>query len=572
MTRRMLPLALVGVVVAGVLSVPFFVQPLRPGPDQGPILQAAVRHARGDGLTVLVPDERDLTAWRSEPLTSAAPLYPLAVSAGLRHLASAAPRDPGASLGRAVARLVKGQSAAALVLGVLGWCLLAAHTLGSRSLGTLFAGLLAVAGGATVPTGGSADDLLWAALPWWLGALLLADAAADERRFGRALIWALAAGLLGGLLVGVRWAAVFLAPAPLLFWLARALQRAPGAPVQEGTLPLRAGRRALGARLVLALAAAAPLAASFLLLTASPGLAGGNGSLPAAIEPGWNGRRLAALDPIEALFSVPLALEPLLTRVWRAFEPARASPGWGLLFRLLLPLAALLALWRTAQAPGRPASGVVARRVRTLGAATLVALLVFLAWTTLRRTWPFAGWTDLDGARCYRPVWPLAALVWLSLLDRLPAASRFRTAAAALLLAGLLYLLQAQGRLALSNLGAHDESWELVARVRALERRAGLQVVLDDHVSDYVIAAGPRLVARRFPDPEQAARLVAGRPAELWLVRRRRAATPHASARDGQRFEAVRARFGARREWVSSGANFELWHAIPGEHADSRRD
>jgi hypothetical protein len=589
--RRTLPLALLAALVAGVLSIPFFAQPLRPWPDQGFMLQAAVRHARGEGLTLPVPDATDVTASQARRLTYFPPLYPLAVSAALRAGGAVQPPGSGDRLGRAVARSVKLTNAAALVFGVLGWCLLAAHVLGSRSLGTLFAGLLAVAGGATVPKGGTVDYLTWAAMPWWLGALLLADAAADARRFGRACAWALAAGVLGALLVGVRWAAVFLIPSALLFWLARALQWS-AAPAAAGEarpagviarLLAPAGRRALGARLLLAAAAAGPVAGSYLLLTAINRSVTDGGSLLAYIEPRWDFHRLATLYPFESIFSVPLALEPLLTRAWRALDPARASPALSLLFRLALPAAALMALRgavrraarrapRVPPSPEHAATAVLARRARTLGVATLGALLGFLAWMSLRYTWSFVDWTYLDEARYYRPVWPLAALVWLSLVDRLPTASRFRTAAVALLLLGVLYLLQGRGRLALSRLGAHDESWELVARVRALEGRPGLHVVLDNDVSDYVIAAGPKLVARLYPDPEQGPRLVAGRPAELWLVRRLREPTPYVRDHewDRKRFETVRARFGARRAWVSSGGGYELWHARVGDTGVTR--
>ena len=589
--RRALPLALLAALVAGVLSVPFFAQPLRPWPDQGVVLQAAVRHARGEGLTVPFSDATDITAWHAQRLTYFPPLYALFVSAGLRVSGAPQAADPGLALGRSVALIVKGTNAAALVVGVLGWCLLAAHALGSRSLGTLFAGLLAVAGGASVPKGGTADYILWALMPWWLGAVLLADAAADRQCWRRAVAWALSAGVLGGALVGVRWAAVFLVPAVLVFGLARALQwrSATGvdqAPRTWARLRSREGHRALVARLALAASVALPVIGSYLALTAiNRHATGGAGSVLTYIEPRWDWHHLVTLYPFESIFTVPLALEPLLTRCWRAYEPARAAPTLSLLFRLVLPAAALVALGgavrrasrRALRVPPPPehlATGVLARRARTLGAATLVALVAFLAWMSLRYTWSFVDWTYLDEARYYRPVWPLAAFLWLSLLDRLPTASRFRTAAAVLLLVGVLYLLQAQGRFALSRLGAHDESWELVERVRALERQPGLHVVLDNDVSDYVIAAGPRLVARLYPDPAQGPRLVAGRPAELWLVRRLREPTPYVIDRewDRKRFDAVRARFGVRREWVSSGGAYELWHAPVGERAQPRPD
>lgn len=574
---RVLPLALMAILVAGVLSAPFFAQPLRPWPDQGVVLYAAVRHARGQGLTTPVADAFDVTNVRAERLTYFPPLYPLAVSAALRATSAGRASDPGRALERTVGRIVKGTNAVALIVGAVGWCVLAAHVLGSRVLGTLFACLLAVAGGAAVPKGGTADYLLWAAMPWWLGALLLADAAADAGRWRRAVVGALSAGWLGGVLVGIRWAAVFLIPAAAFFWALRASQESMSAGDSLRANLLRlvtpAGRRKLVTRLALAAVTALPIVATYGALNAlNRYYAGGAGSLFTYLESRWDWPRLATLYPFESLFSIPLALEPLLTRAWRMLEPLRASPWLSLLFRVALPLSALATLRAAlrrgsrATAPSYAGAGAVSQRARTLGVAVLTTLVAFLAWMSVRHTWSFVDWTYLDEARYYRPVWPLAALVWLSLLDRLPTASRFRTAAATLLLVGVLYSLQAQGRMALSRLGAYDESWELVERVRALEARPGLHVVFDNDVSDYVIAAGPRLLARSYPDPARGPRLVAGRAAELWFVRRLHEPTAYVTDRDWdrKRFDAVRARFGGRREWVSSAGAYELWHATVG--------
>lgn len=573
---RVLPLALMAILVAGVLSVPFFAQPLRPWPDQGLMLQAAVRHARGGGLTVPVADPFDVTAARAERLTYFPPFYPLVVSAALRAAGAVRASDPGRALERAVGQIVKVTNAVALVVGAVGWCLLAAHVLRSRVLGTLFATLLAVAGGATVPKGGTADYLLWAVMPWWLGALLLADAAADAGRWRSAAVRVLGAGGLGGALVGIRWAAVFLAPTAVLFWVLRALQpsTSTGDSLRGGFLRrlAPAWRKKLVARQALAAVAALPIVATYGALTVlNQYYADGSGSLLAHLESRWDWWRLVTLYPFESVFSIPLGLEPLLTRAWRTLEPARTSPWFSLLFRVVVPLSALAALRAALRRGSRVAAlphaaGVVPRRACTLGVTTLTTLVVFLAWMSVRHTWSFVDWTYLDEARYYRPVWPLAALVWLSLLDRLPTASRFRTAAATLLLAGVLYSLQAQGRTALSHLGAYDESWELVERVRALEARPGFHVVFDNDVSDYVIAAGPRFFARPYPEPARGPRLVAGRAAELWFVRRLHEPTAYVTDRDWdrKRFDAVRARFGGRREWVSSGGAYELWHATVG--------
>jgi hypothetical protein len=204
-----------------------------------------------------------------------------------------------------------------------------------------------------------------------------------------------------------------------------------------------------------------------------------------------------------------------------------------------------------------------ARRAFDLAWTSLAALLVFLAYLSLRYTWSFAEWSYLDEPRYFRPVWPLAALAWLLLLDRLPTAARLRTAAAALVLFGVLYLIQAHGRTTLSQLGAREERQELVAQVRDLERSPGLHVVFDNDVSEYVLTAGARLIARGYPEPVDAPAAFASRPAELWAVRRLRERTPY--VRDPQwdqkRFDALSARFALRRVWTSSHGGYELWHA-----------
>ncbi len=557
MKKRAWPMALLAASAAALLSLPFFLRPLLPWPDQGLVLQAALRHAQGLGLTAPAPDRHDVTRTHPEPLTYFPPLYARLVSACLSVAGHTSPRPDGPDLerGRALERIVKVTNGAALVVGVLGWCLLAARVLGSRSLGSLLAGLLPVAGGAAVPLGGTADYLLWAALPWWLGLWLAADAAFEEGRRGRALVLALISGALGSALVGVRWAAVFLAPAAALFVGLRA--RAAG---------VRAWRP-VAQRLLLGGVGLAPIVATYAALTAwNRARSGGVESVLSFIAPRWDFERLLTLVPYESLFSIPLALEPLLTRAWRALEPARASPGLAFLFRVALPVAGLAGLWGSLRRARRQQREIApspqARRAFTLAVATLVALVGLLAFLSVRYTWADLNWTYLDEPRYYRPIWPLAALLWLLLLDRLPTASRLRTASAALLLFGILYLLQAHGRAALAHLGPEERD-ELRVHVRDLERRPGLHVVLDNDVSEHVLTAGARLVPRGYPEPADVPGLRASQPAELWAVRRLREPTPY--VRDGdwdrKRFEAVRARFGLTPRWRSSGGAYEIWHA-----------
>ncbi len=561
MRRRATLVALGAGTLAVLVSLPFFVRPLLPWPDQGMVLHAGVRHARGLGLTTPVPDRRDLTLVHAERMTYFPPLYALAVSAGLRLLgaADAPPDGPAHATRTAVERLVKLTNATALLAGVAGWAALAARVARSRLLLALYGTLSVVAGGASVPVGGTADYLLWAAMPWWSLALLRAERALDAGCTARALRAALGAGLIGAVLVGVRWATLFLVPAVGLFALADALRarpwRSPGA------------RRVALASLVVGVAAAAPVGAAYLALTLwNRSASGGSESVLSYIEPHWDWSTLRTLYPFEALFAMPLGLEPLLTRAWRALEPARESLALGVAFRMVVPGVALVALLRATRHAGAGEPSEDPRRLMRLAAATLVALVLFLAYLSLRYTWSFSAWAYLDEPRYYRPVAPLAALLWLVWLERLPARSRLRVAFTGMLCVGALYLVQAQARGVLGELRRHDERQELVERVRVLEEQPGLHVVLDTDVSEYVLGAGARLLARGWPDPGDAAGLVASRPCELWLVRRLRETTPYVRDRDWdrKRFDAVRARVGAARVWSSSTGAYELWHATLG--------
>ncbi len=528
MSRRTWILAGPTAAVALLLSWWFFSTPLRPWPDQGMALEAAVRHARGEGLVTSRP-VLDLAREEKTQLTYFPPAYPLLVSGLLR-------------AGLDVEVAVKGINLLALLLGVWGWCRLLLRYVADALIRGAYCGLLVLAGGALVPRGGTMDYLFWAALPLWCAALL----AADERTamgFRAALLRAGFAGGLAGALVGVRWAALFLAPAAACFWIGALLRR---------------DRR--GRYLALVLAAAAPPIVVYGLLTAvNRFLSAGRGSLLSFLEPRWDWHHLLTLYPFEAVFAIPLGLEPLLGRLWRAVDPERGALLWSLLFRLALPAAALLALG--AAAARAQAFRRRAPLVRCV-AATLGALLVLLAFMSVRYSWSFADWTYLGEPRYFRPVWPLAALLWLGLLDALPSGSRVRRAGLALVAVSAAYLLQAQARWAVTRLQP-EESWELVKRVRALEAEPGVHVLFDNDVSDYAVAASARLRARLYPAPEEARRLEASSPVRLWLVwrPRERTAYVHDSDFDRKRFEAVRTRFGARQVWHSSSGAYELYSA-----------
>lgn len=511
--------------LAGVLSWPFFARPLRPWPDQGTVLQAAVRHARGEGLTTSLPSS-DLSREDSKRLVYFPPFYPLLVSTGVR-------------AGLDVELVVKIINALALLVGAWGWCRLATASLDSSSIRWLFGLLLVLAAGALVPKGGTMDYLLWAAMPWWAERLVAAHALASEAG-GRALRACLAAGAVAATLVGVRWATVFLIPAAALFWL---------------IAPAVTRRR----RVVLAVAAGLPVVLAYLAITgANRLLAGGEGSLMQYLTLSWNWSRLRTVYPFESAFAIPLGLEPLLTRVWRQLDPARSSQVLAALFQILLPGVGVALLVRASLSSGRPLGRSPVAR---LALATWLALVAFLTWMSLRYTWSFADWTYLEEARYFRPVWPLCALGWLLLLDGLPA-SRLKRAGLWLSCLALIYLLQAQARWTLGALHP-DESWELVQRVRAVGQQPGLHVVVDNDVSDYVVQAGPRLLARLYPDPAAVPALRASTPLHLWLVWRPDEPSAYVIEPDfdRKRFEALRDRFGAQRVWSSKTGRYQLYRA-----------
>ncbi len=524
----------------GLLSLPFFLGPLRPWPDQGLTLQAARRHALGFGLTVPVWGAELSAPEAVERLTYFPPLYPLAVSVGLQ-------------AGLDLDLLVKLANALGLGLGVWAWCALAARHLRATATRLAFAGLLVVAAGASVPRGGTTDLLLWAALPTWAAGLLAAE---RRLRAAQALIhvlWpAFGAGALAGLLVGVRWATVFVVPSTLLFGALHVWR-------------LRAGR-ARRTWLVLLLAGALPVVAAYVTLTTANALASaGHASVLSFVTPRVTWSNLGTLTPWEQLVSVPLALEPLATRVWRAFEPTRESRAWAVAFRFVLPVLVLGLLFRrgaTRQPTSDADADADAQALTRLAAATLVSLVVFLAYLSVRYTWEFAAWSYLDEARYYRPVWPLAALLWLLQAERSLAAPA-RRAVSLLLAFAVTYSAQAQVRATWRALHTPEESWELVQRVRALEAQAGLHVVFDNDISDYVAHGGPRLLARLYPEPELVPRLRSAHALDAWLVWRPRQPTAYRRERDYDRtrFEALRLRLGATRVWVSAGGAYELWHA-----------
>ncbi|HYM61804.1 MAG TPA: hypothetical protein VEZ11_13035 [Thermoanaerobaculia bacterium] len=509
-----------------VLSLHLFAQPLRPWPDQGWMLQAAIRHARGEGLTTQMNSQsHDLTRPAYDRLVYFPPGYPLLISAMLR-------------AGMNVEAAVKATNAAALAIGMFGWLALALPLLERRAFRILFTALLVLACGGVIVKGGTTDMLFWAGVPWWIACVARARGRDDRSR-----VWLLvAAAAINAALISIRWAAAFLVPVGVLAEM----------------IPLRRDVRGLMKDAVAAATFALPPTLVYLAIGAINRHYASASSVLSFTKAGWRPRYLLTLYPLQALFAIPVGLEPLLDRVWRSIDPAM-SAGWGIaIFRVALPLLLVASILVVAGRAGPMASG----STKVLMVITLVAvgLVAFLAWMALRYNWGFVDWSFLSEPRYYRPFLPAFLLTWLVLFERM-SSRRAQVAGAAIFAISCVYLLQAAARWEWGWLRTADESLELVAKVESLTANPGLNVVLDADISDYVIHPKPNLIAGGYPEDAEIARCRVGQPATIWLVRRVHEQTAYLLDRDAdrRRFEALRRRFGATRVWASSGGNYEIY-------------
>ena len=513
--------------VSGLLSQHFFRQPLHPWTDQGYTLQAAIRHARGQGLTVQSGASRDLTRPSFDRLTYFPPGYPLLVSAMLR-------------AGMEVETAVKVINAAALLIGMLGWLILGLPLLPSRALGVLYCALLVLACGGVVPSGGTTDVMFWAGVPWWI--LCVARARNEEGKSRIALLSV--AALINAALILVRWAAAFLAPVAIVALM----------------IPFRRGARDLMRNALEAIVVALPPTLTFLAISAINRRLSSSANVLSFVKPGWRPRYLLTLYPFESILAIPLGLKPILDRLWRSIDPTMHAAWGNALFRVALPLllmgVLLASVWR-AQLPRRTASVLI---VVVLIAA---GLLAFLAWMALRYNWDPINWSFLSEPRYYRPFLPAFLLGWLMMVDRLQTKRPRWSASVALLVLASLYLFQAAVRGQWSPLRERDESGELVTKVRSLTANPGLNLVFDIDVSDYIIHPEPNMIASGYIGEAELPRYYVGHPATLWFVRRVHESSAYLVDTDSDRrtFEANRKRFGAKRDWSSSAGSYELYKA-----------
>jgi hypothetical protein len=480
--RWLVGCGIAGALLAVALSWDFFTLSLDPWPDQAWILLAAERHHRGLGLTTtLESSSDDLAVTDYHRLVYFPPGYPLLLSA-LR------------STGASMETIVKAINALALVAGFFGWMWLAGGLLTSRAARLIFALLLVLACRGTIPRGGTTDYVFWALLPFWF--LFM-----EKRR----LVWA---GVVVAVMIGFRWAAVVLIPAGVLLEL--------GTPVAAATyaiIPtLTFGGISLANRL----------------------LSGQASSILSYVKSSWRFDLLATLYPFEAVFARPLALEPLLSRIWRVL------PAAGIVFRFVIPLILIALLARS----------VKLDRFGRLVALVYLCLVGLLAYMTVRHTWIGVNWSYLEEPRYYMPFFPAIALFWL----RVPRRPWFVVLGIA-----VLYLGQAEARWTMTRLRAGEEDASLLAQLAAMRNSPARSVVFDNDISRYLLWDSDGFSPRLYPPSAQS--LHTSKPVDVWIVERIGQKTAYVSDPqfDRKRLDALRARFNPALVW--SDARFRLYRA-----------
>jgi hypothetical protein len=429
------------------------------------------------------------------------PGYPLLVSA-LR------------ATGASIETIVKTLNALALVAGFLGWMWLAGRLLASRAARLLFALLLVLACRGTIPRGGTTDYVFWALLPFWF--LLM-----DKRRLA-------AAGVVVAAMTGFRWAAVVLIPAGAAAVL-----------FDRGESPRR--------RVVASALYALIPTLTFGGITLANRAASGSGStILSYIKPSWRFDLLATLDPFEAAFARPLAIEPLLTRIARVVPPIT-----GLVFRVVIPLILIVLLVALA--------GLSRNRFTGLIALAYAALLALLAYMTVRNNWSDVNWSYLEEPRYYLPFFPAIAIFWLAIGERIGRRA-VRTAWLVLLSVAVLYVGQAEVRWTASRLRAGQDDVSLLSQLAGIARSSPRRsVIFDIDISRYLLWDSERFSPRLYPASAQ--NLHASKPVDVWIVERLAQKTAYMSDPqfDRKRLDALRAHFNPALVW--GDARFRLYRA-----------
>jgi hypothetical protein len=329
-------------------------------------------------------------------------------------------------------------------------------------------------------------------------------------------------------------------------------------------IPVVWGRRELARTAVAAMVVALPPTLIYFAIGAINRHYASNADYLSFVKPGWRPRYLLTLYPFQSLFAIPLGVEPLVDRAWRSMDPAMNAPLGIAIFRVAVPLILIVMIcafvWRTRVIASLPRISASVIFVIILVGAGLVA---FLAWMALRYNWEFINWSYLSEPRYYRPFLPAFLLGWLMLLDRLHSKRLLWRAGVAFLAVCSVYMLQATARTEWGLLRTHDESLEVVAKVRSLATNPGINLVFDSDISDYIIHPEPGLIACGYLEESDLPRFQVGQPATVWFVRRVHETSAYEldRDRDRRRFEAHRQRFGSTLAWTSTEGNYEIYVA-----------
>lgn len=510
------------------LSWDFFVFSLDPWPDQAWTLLAAERHHRGLGLTTTMDSgSHDLSVTDYHRLTYFPPGYPLFVSA-MRGVT-----------GFSVTMIVKIINASALAAGFAGWMVLAGRHLSSRPVRLIFAIALVLSCRGTIPKGGTTDYVFWAVLPFWILAITAGIRARRVR-------WLVAAAAIASLLIGFRWAAVMLIPAgaALVFF--------------DWSGSIR------GRVMAAALYGAIPTLTFAGISLVNRALSGYQSSLLSYVPAGLQLRLLASYYPLEGAFSRPLAMEPLLSRIWRQVDPAFSRVGLELFFRLVIPLAVLAVFLFIADVRGVVTGS--ARLFSHMVGLTYACLVGLLAFMTVRYNWTNVTWSYLEEPRYYLPFYPAIALFWLAVGETVR--SRVgRWIVLGVLTLSLVYLGQAEIRWTLKRLRAGESDSELLAKLSAIAGdKTTRSVIFDISVSHYLLWDSEEFAPRLYPDKSSTRFFHASAPVDVWIVERLAETSPYSSDPqfDRKRRDALLARFHPKLSWTSSDGRFRLYHAAAG--------
>jgi len=515
-------------VLALVLSCHFFLQPVRPWPDQGTTLNAAINVFHGRGLVTSVATD-DLATQHYQWLSYFPPGYPLIVALLLK-------------FGFGIHQAVQTVNLAAMFIGLAGWTFLANHLIRSTAYQFLFANLLVLACSGIVPRGGTVDYILWAGTGWWLVGLVFSQQKFDSYKI---YLYALGLGALASAMILVRWAAVVMIPAGFL------------------SLLCFGSRKHFIRTFIPAVAYVALPLVTYLAIGAINTFFGASENYLAYIKPDWQWSFLLTAYPLECLTTIPLGIEPVIQRFLRAAHQDSNAYPIGLVAHLLIVISFLSFPILVIRRGGFRIDFRNKIAFWIPFAALAASSIAFFSYMSVRYNWHGIDWSYLDEPRYYRPLWPVAALFWISLFECL-SSRRLRIGFGAILSVCIIYLFQADLRNEWDLLTSPQEELEAVHEIVSRARAsASPQIVFTTDPSDFQILDSPNIFARPMKPFDSPNTIHSSSGVDIWLVNNIHEQLPWVSdphAREKQ-FAALRDQFGARKVWSSSAGNHEIWHS-----------